>query len=252
MNIIVKCFFLIPLKKISIFAPQFKKMAEENKDQPIVDIGEAYSKTEHFIEENKKTISIAVGVIIAVVGIYFAWQYWFVAGREADAQKDMFMAEMYFQKDSFNLAINGDGTNKGLQEIVDNYSFTPSANLAEYYLGISYLRKGEFENAIEHLENFDSDDQILGPIAIGATGDANMELGKTDAAIKKYLAAAEKNHNTFTSPIYLKKAGMAYEAAGNNAEAAKVYELIKADYSKSNEASDIDKYIERAKTKSGQ
>lgn len=236
-------------KKSLFLHLKLEKMAEEFKDEPIVDIGEAYSKTEHFIEENKKGISIAVGIVIAVVGLYFAYKYWYIAGQEAEAQKEMYMAEMYFQKDSFDLAINGDGLHKGFIEIADDYSLAPSGNLAQYYLGISYMHKGEYDNAIERLEKFDSDDQMLAPIATGAIGDAQMELGKTDEAIKEYLKAAEQSKNNFTSPIFLKKAGMAYEEKENFADAAKVYERIKADYSKSEEAKDIDKYIERAKAK---
>ena len=80
-------------------------MAEEIKDQPIVDVEQAFSKTELFIENNKKSLSIIVSAIVILVGGYFAYKYWYVAGEETKAQAEMFKAEQYFEKDSLDLAI---------------------------------------------------------------------------------------------------------------------------------------------------
>jgi len=52
----------------------------------------------------------------------------------------MFFAEQYFEKDSLKLAMNGDGTNPGFIQIIDEYGSTKSGNLARYYLGICYLK----------------------------------------------------------------------------------------------------------------
>ncbi|MBL7893605.1 MAG: tetratricopeptide repeat protein [Bacteroidia bacterium] len=227
-------------------------MAEETKDEPIIDVQEAYSKTEQYIEENKQSLSIILGVIVALVGIYVAWKYWYVAGQEKEAQKELFMSETYFEKDSLNQAINGDGQSIGFAGIVDQYGVTPSGNLAEYYLGVGYLKKGEYEKAIEHLKEFDSDDQMVAPIAIGAIGDCYVELSKVEEGISFYLKAAEHSKNKFTSPIYLKKAGLAYESLNNYKDAIKVYERIKTDFEKSTEAKDIDKFIARAKALAGE
>jgi len=224
-------------------------MAEN--DETIIDVQESYSKLEQYIEENKKPISIILGAIVVIVGGYFAWKYLYVADLETEAQKKLFIAESYFQRDSLNQAINGDGQNSGFLEIADNYGVTKSGNLAEYYLGISYLKKGEFQNAIDHLGNFSSDDQIIGPMAKGAIGDAHLELGHVEDAIKYYLEAADQKNNDFTSPVFLKKAAMAYEENKNYEDAIKVYERIKTEHPNTQEGKDIDKYIARAKILSG-
>jgi tetratricopeptide (TPR) repeat protein len=224
-------------------------MSKEIKDEPIVDVEQAFSKTELFIENNKKSLSIIVSAIVILVGGYFAYKYWYVAGEEAKAQTEMFRAEQFFEKDSLDKAINGDGSMAtGVADIAEHYSITPSGNLAEYYLGISYLKKGQYEEAIEHLKAFDGKDQIVAPIATGAIGDANMELGNTEEAIIYYLKAAEQNNNNFTTPIYLKKAGMANEDKGNYADAVKIYERIKNEFSETMEGKEMDKYIAHAKT----
>jgi len=222
-------------------------MSKEIKDEPIVDVEQAFSKTELFIEENKKSLMLIAGAIIVLVGGYFAYKYWYVAGEEEAAQKAMFKAEQYFEKDSLDKAINGDGTYDGFLQIVENYGITPSGNLAEYYLGICYLKKGQFEDAIEHLKAFDGNDLITPAFASAAIGDAYMELGSVDEAITYYLKAAEQNTNKFSTPMFLKKAAMANEEKGNYADAVKLYERIQAEFFETADGREMEKYIARAK-----
>jgi len=227
------------------------------KKEPAIDIEGQIDRAELFFHKYKKQMAIAGALVLGVVGIIVAYKMWYLPTKDAEAQSEMFYAEQYFEKDSFNIAINGgkiiklaDGTEKtvvGFEEIADQYGLTPSGNLAHYYLGISYLRTGKFEDAITHLGKFSTDDVILNSVAVGAMGDAHMELSKPDEAIKYYLKAADQNANTFTSPIYLKKAATAYETKGNYADAVKLYERIQKEYNKSTEARDMDKFITRAK-----
>ena len=233
----------------SVNLEQNKKMAKKIEDEPIVDVAEAFSKTELYIEQNKKSLMSIAGVIIVLVGGYFAYKYWYVAGEEVKARAEMFKAEQYFEKDSLNLAINGDKkSSSGFLQIASDYSITPSGNLAEYYLGMCYLKQGKYEDAIEHLKSFSSKDEIVAPLATAAIGDANMELGKIDEAITYYLKAAEQNTNNFDTPICLKKAAMANEEKGNYIDAVKLYERIKNEFAETSEGREIDKYIARAKT----
>ena len=223
-------------------------MAQPTVDEPIVDVEGALTKTELYIEQNKKNLITIATVIVAIVGGYFAYKYWYIAGEETKARAEMFKAEDYFGKDSLDKAINGDGVASGFTQIIEDYGSTPSGNLAQYYLGMSLLKKGQFEEAIEHLKEFDGKDQIVAPQATGAIGDAYMELGNVDEALIYYLKAAEQNVNTFNSPIFLKKAAMANEDKGNYADAVKLYERIQNEFSETAEGKDIEKYISRAKT----
>lgn len=222
-------------------------MAQEKNDDSLIDVENAFSKTELYIEENRKTLTIILLVIVGLVGGYLAYKYLYVAGEEEAASKEMFKAEEYFSQDNYDKAINGDGKAVGFAQIVDDYGITPSGNLAQYYLGISLLKTGKFDDAIEHLEDFDSKDQIVGPQATAAIGDAYMELGKTDDAITYYLKAAEQNANSFNTPLFLKKAGLANEQKGSYPSAVELYERIKNEFPKTEIARDMDKYISRAK-----
>ena len=83
-------------------------------------------------------------------------------------------------------------------------------------------------------------------MALGALADAYMELDNVAEAAKCYENAAVKSANSFTSPMYLLRAGMAYEMAGDYAKAIAAYNKIKADYPNSNEGFSIEKNIARA------
>ena len=112
------------------------------KTDPIVDVQVVYSKTEQFIEKNKKIISIVTLAIIVIVGGYFGYKKLIIAPMEFDAQSQMFMAEKYFEQDSLQKAINGDGLNAGFVDIIDEFGGTKAANLSHYYLGICYRNTG--------------------------------------------------------------------------------------------------------------
>ena len=213
-------------------------------------IDQSLSKTEQFIEKNQKLLSTIFIVIFLVIGGYLGFKKYYLKPLEEEAISQMFAAEQYFEKDSFNLAINGDGNMPGFLEIIDDYGMTKAANLANYYTGISYLHLGQYDEAISYLQDFSADDRVISIISTGAIGDAYMGMGQTEDAAKKYIAAASMRKNEFISPIYLMKAGRAYELLGNWAEALKQYEKIKKDFPSSNEARMVDKFIKRAELKS--
>ncbi|MBI3512026.1 MAG: tetratricopeptide repeat protein [Bacteroidetes bacterium] len=220
-------------------------MAKETKGQTVIDIEGTFDKTQQYIEQNRKSLLFIVGGVVLLVGIYFGWKLFYLKPKNEQASAKMYKAEMYFAKDSFNLAIHGRGDTLGFADIVDQYGMTASGNIARYYLGVCYMRTNQFDKAIETLQDFSSDDMFVSSMALGLLGDAYSEKKNTDQAIDYYLKAAKNNPNKMTSPVYLKKAAFAYEDKGNKAEAIKLYEQIKTDFPESQEAGNVDKYIAR-------
>ena len=206
-------------------------------------VEQAFSRTEQFIEKNQKIILIVVGVVVVIVLGFFGFRRLYLEPKEKEAQAQMFMAEKYFEMDSINKALNGDGNYKGFLDIIDQYGITKCGNLSHYYAGICFLKKGEYEKAIEHLKKFSSGDQIMGPMASMAIGDAYMELKQTDKAIEYYLEGADQKKNEFTTPVILMKAGWAYEEQGKYDKALDVYKRIKDEYPRSNEGREAPKYV---------
>ncbi len=213
------------------------------------DIESALTKTEQFIEDHQNKIFIVVGAIVLIVVGYLGITRLYVGPREQEAQAQMFMAENYFEKDSFNLALNGDGNYLGFLDIIDEYGITKQAKLARYYAGLSYLHLGQFNEAVDYLSRFKTRDVLLGPAAQGAIGDAYLELGERDQALKQYEKAASMSENDLTTPVYLMKAGTLLESMDQPEKALVHYEQIKSKYAETNEGRMIDKYIARAGAK---
>jgi tetratricopeptide (TPR) repeat protein len=219
-------------------------MANKNKtEDQFAQIEETLTRTEQFIEENQKSLMTIVGAIVGIVALFSVYQNFYIAPMEEEAQAEMYMAELYFQKDSFNLALNGDGQYLGFLDVADDYSSTNVGQLANYYAGLCYLNTADFDNAIEYLGDFSSDDIVLSSLALGCMGDAYMELGDVDAALDAYTSAVSNSSNDFTAPRYMMKQALIHDANGDSDKALNLYKSIKNDYKTSREANGIEKYI---------
>ncbi len=204
------------------------------------------AQTGNFVRENQKSLTFIVSAVLALIVIYFAYQKFYLAPREVKAADQMYVAQDFWDKKQWDKAINGDAGYPGFAKIVDEYSNTKAANLAFYYLGIAYLNKGDYKKAVDNLTNYRGDDLIIAAQALGGVGDAYVELKDYDKAVTFYKKAADKGNNAFTSPIFLKKLGLVYEAQKNYSDAVDAYKKIKTDFPESNDATSIDKYIARA------
>ncbi len=209
----------------------------------------ALTKTEQFIEDNQKIITYVIGAVILVVAGYLGFNKFYLQPKEKEAQSQMFMAVDYFEKDSFNLAVNGDGNYLGFLDIIDDYGITKSANRAKYYTGISYLNLGQYEEALDYLNEFKTDDLLLAPITEGAKGDAYLELGETAKALKQYKKAYELTDNELTTPVYMMKAANLLESMDEFKDALALYKNLKSKYPKSTEGMEADRYIARVEMK---
>lgn len=223
----------------------------EHQEEGAIDVTATLGKAENFVEKNKKAIAIIVAGIVVVVGGFFAYKKLYAGPREEQAQSEMFQAQYYFERDSFNLALNGDSASKGFLAIIDEFGGTNAANLAEHCAGICYLNMGKYDDAISHLKEFNANDVIVGAQNLGLIGDAYMEKNQVDDAIEYYKKAADKNSNNFTTPIYLMKAAGALEDQKKYKEAIELYERIKTDYYTTREGQEAEKYITRAKILGG-
>ncbi len=211
-------------------------------DERLENVESALSKTELWIEEHQKLIYGVIAAVIILAGII-----WGVKAlnerKDANASKEIFTAQKYFEKESYEAALNGDGNYMGFVEVYDSYSSTKTGKLAAYYAGICNMKLGKYNEAIDYLKKFSTNDEILAPMALGAIGDCYMELDDTNNAVAYYEKAANKSKNDFTGPMFLTKAGMTYEILGDYAKALNCYKTLKADYPLSNEAFEISKNI---------
>lgn len=237
--------------------PKFFKMAKKKKtnkkpEKSILESSEALeatlSRSEEWVENNKTLVFSILGILVLIVGAYLFYRY-NNEKNNALAQIDMFQAQYWFEADSLDLALNGDGNDYGFLEIIENYGSSKAGNLASFYAGVCYLQKGQFEDAIIYLSDFDADDKLIQARAYSLIGDANMEQGNYTDAASAYSKAANYNPNEFFSPQYLMKEALAYEKQADFNKALASYDKIINDYAKSSEYQDARKHRARLENK---
>ena len=219
-----------------------QKNVNQETDERLGNVEEALSTTEKWIEDNQKTLWIIfIAVLVVAFGIYGVSRY--NKKRNETASSQIFKAQQYFENEQYENALNGDGNNLGFLDVIDDYGSTKTGKLAAYYAGISYMKLGNYEEALNYLKKYNNNDQVLSAMALGAMGDCYMELNDLQNAASYYGKAAAKNPNEFTSPMFLMKQGLTYEILNDYAKALNAYQTLKKDFPNSTEAFEVSKNI---------
>lgn len=227
-----------------------KKTNEAAANQDI-DLGVVYTRTELFLEKNKKPVMYGAIGLVAAVALILGVKLGYLDKKSNEAAEVIWKAQYYFEIDSLNKALNGDEIYPGFLSIADDYSWTPSGKLAHYYLGAIYMQQGEYQLALDHYKQADLDDDVLRVMAVGNQGDALVELGRETEAVKLFEKAAGMVKSEFTTPMYLMKAGILHQQAGNWKDARKAFERIAQEFPTSNEASQARKHAGLAEAMGG-
>lgn len=212
------------------------------------------SRTEQWVAKHQKYIFAIIGVAVLAVLGYLGYREFIQKPRETEASNEMFFAQQYIdqaldnpEKDSlYRLALSGAEGKYGLLDIIENYKGTKAANLAHYSAGMAYLRLSSYQEAIDHLQQFSSDDVMLGALAKGGIGDAFMQLNQPGEALEYYKEAFQYHENNYLTPRFLFKAGTTAMAVQRYDEALTYFNRIKEDYPDSEEGRTVDGYIGNA------
>lgn len=208
---------------------------------------EQLTATESFFDRYKKIFIIGgAAVVIIILGVV-GYQKFVTEPHNEESQDAYWNAFYEYQfADSTELAYEGNENFSGFQDVASEFDGTPGGEIANYAMATHAMEQERWEDALGYLEDCDFDDVMLGTLVIGMMGDCYVELGEYESAAEKFEEAAKREENEFTSPMFLKKAGLVYEELGNNEAAVVAYQKIKDDWSASIEAADIDKFIVKA------
>ena len=202
------------------------------------------SKTEQFVANNTKNVlGVVAGLILLVVCVFGVRMCNANADANAAQSEAMYQAQFDFEAGNYAAAL------ENFQSVINEFGSSKVGNLAKAYAGLCQKNLGDYASAIEYLKDYSGDDNILAPAFLSALGDCYVDSETPDyaAAAKSFEKAASLAANAQFSPLYLFKAGLAYEKNNDNAKALKAYETIKDKYADSELANSIDKYIVRVK-----
>ena len=214
---------------------------QEIKQEQVLNMEEAVSRSEAFINKNKKTIITAVCAVVVLIAAGVLVSTFVIKPREQKAAEALFMGEQYFQNGNYETAI------MEFEAVMADHKGTKAANLAKAYAGISNAKLGHYEEAIADLKGFKGNDAMVAPSVLAALGNCYAQVGEEAKAAATLVKAAKKADNNLLSPAYLIQAGQIFEKLGKKSDALKVYNEIKNKYYGSVQSMDIEKYIERVK-----
>lgn len=188
-----------------------------------------FSKAEGFVKKNANLLTYIGGAILLAAAAIVAYNYW-TKTQDTEAQAALFPSVYSFESDSLAKALKGSAATQGLTAVADEYGSTDAGNLANFYAGVALLKQAKYDEAIERLGNFNSSDLLVQARAHSLIGDAYMEKKSPADAIKYYEKAVDNNANSFFTPAYMMKLGVAQEAAKDNAAALATYAKVLEKY----------------------
>ncbi|CAM1344100.1 tetratricopeptide repeat protein [Tenacibaculum amylolyticum] len=220
-------------------------------------LDEAANKSEQWIEKNSRPLFYGLVAIAGLILAYLLYTKFIAEPTEIEASNELAYPRTFFDQaetaagvkaDSlYTLGLEGGDGKYGFLDIASTFSGTKAGNIANYYAGISYLKMKNYKEAIEYLSKFSSDDELLGPTALGAIGDAFADINQPKDALDYYEKAANKQANDFTTPLFLFKAGQTAMQLNEFSKAESLFTQIKDNYATTQIGRNIDKYINSAK-----
>ncbi|WP_370425166.1 tol-pal system YbgF family protein [Tenacibaculum dicentrarchi] len=237
---------------------------EENFDESQSTTAEVFNtlddtanKSEQWIEKNSKNLFLGLVAVAAVILGYLAYNTFISEPNEKEASNELSHPRVFFDKAEksagkpaealYNIGLNGGDGKYGFIDIASKFSGTKAGNSANFYAGLSFLKTKKYEEAIKYLSDFNSEDELLGAIALGAIGDAFADINQSEDALTYYQKAAKKKSNDFTAPLFLFKAAQTAMNLKEYTTAEKLYTTIKEKYATTDQGRDIQKYINSAK-----
>jgi len=228
-----------------------KQVKEDVKDgigeiMEKIDSPEAFqqtlSTTQAFAEKYKNVfVGVLTVFILLMGGVFFFKVYTDNQNKEAEVQ--LFPAIFYFEKDSLDKALFGDNNyTDGFVAVSEEYALTDAGKTAAFYAGVSFLKKGEADKALKHLEGLSLGDKLVQARVYALTGDAYVEKGDIDKAISAFKSAVAHHPNEQFTPAYLMKLAVAYKEKGDKEGAKAAYKRIIDEYKGATELNDAKKY----------
>jgi predicted negative regulator of RcsB-dependent stress response len=220
-------------------------MAEVKGARPRTESEVVVERAKDFWERFGKTITIALSAVIVLAGGFLIYKNFIKEPKEKKAYEAVFKAQEYYGQDSLDKALNGDGQYPGFEKIASQYSGTDAGELANFYAGSIYLKKGGFDKAVKYLKDFSTDAPQIQARAYKLLGDALAEQNKGKEAIDYYKKAAkefEEDDAAASEALFL-AAYLADKVLADKTQAIELYKEVKTKYGQTQWSVEAEKYL---------
>ena len=227
-------------------------MAKENKKNAtrtsIDELNESLSGLEQRVEQNKSRVMWYVIALIAVIAVGLGYYYGIYRSGIDEASEMIGKADISLAQGNDSIAL------VQYQQVADEYS-NSVANRANLNAAILLYQKGKYQDALNSVNSYSADDELVGAAAASLKGDCLVNLKKYDEAVSAYDEAISiSGDNALYTPLFMTKKATVLSEQKKYADAAAIYQKIKDSYPKYQNAYrvNIDKYIDRANFLAGQ
>lgn len=207
------------------------------------------TKIINFYNHNEKIIfGILIGILVVVGGL-LAFNKFYLKPLNQKASALMVQPIKFFAQGdsaSLNIALEGNDDIDGFLTIASDFKLTKTANTANLYAGLIYLKQGNKDEALDYLLKFKKKEDVLWYNAQAIIGDLYDEMEDTGNAMKYYKKACESK-NSFYAPIALFKLGQLYEREEDWKSAYETYQKIEKNFYDQYVNMSVDKCLERVK-----
>ena len=189
-------------------------MATNRTDAPAAERGRSLMD---WFQVNSRLLGIAAAVVaVALVGMWFYNQY--RQNRTVNAERSLTLAQQSLASGNTSLAMSD------LQKVATRYEGTAAGTEAAMLLARQNFDQAKYQEGIDALKKAADKAGPSRANVEGLIGDGYAQLGKGADAAKAYERAAEATGPYESERAYYRaKAARSYAAAGNVAEAKRVW-----------------------------
>ena len=224
------------------------KKQDQGARTTLEEVNESLSTAAQRIEENKKYIYWALIAIAAILLLVFGYLNFIHKPNVEKAIQQIGKADLeeMMQGDE-------DAALKDFEKVAAEFSVKPGER-AHLNAAILLYKKGEYEKAAKHLEDFTPSGNLVGPASRSLLGDCYVNLKKYDQAMAAYdKAISLAGDNELYVPVFLVKKAILLHEQKKYAEEAAIYQTIKDSYPNYAQQTglQVEKYLERANALAG-
>lgn len=224
-----------------------KKQSTEETRTSIDNLNDTLTGFGAKVQKNMKVLSI-IGLAMAVVVVAIIGYIFFIKKPAVNKQDNAIG-----QADHEMLMTGNDSIATAIYMKVAEGGYD-AANRAKLMSAIGLYDQGKYDEAIKFLNDYDANDEMIGPAALSLLGDCYVNTDKLDQAVDAYKKAIkESDNNPYYTPVFMVKLAHVYHEQKKYADEAAMYQEIVDKYPQFLKSSyfNIEKDLERAKQLAG-